>query len=468
MDLRYLFPYELVERGSKIIIYGLGVCGTEYIAQIEMTNWCTIVGVCDKYAQDNQCHYPRISVDELKKGTEYDYIVLAIVKEGVWYTAFQSLAEMGIDKSKIISRLNIENSNLSLKRDKKKSHEMTEQDKKVDDPLEILFVMRGGIGDGVMETALYEELVRMSPDVVIDVFGEPYFKYIYAAKKHVRHIINYHEEKTWNKNYDLVIEGSWGISVSHYNLERIFRKSPELYETVMKTIESMKFNALVNRVQIARIKKKDKFWLMGREGVWNISSKNIHVEFDEEYESTFNSLKLKKYITFNCGADMRRITENDEFPTKVWPAEYFEQLLILIKNSYPEYELIQLGTKDIKKIPNADRHILGKNMELVKYILRGSSLHIDDEGGLVHLATAFGTKCLVLFGPTPSDLLGYPQNINVCTNVCMGCFPLGKWNAKCLLGMKKPKCMYSLTPELVMEYVSGYLVSLNGLETKNE
>jgi ADP-heptose:LPS heptosyltransferase len=49
-------------------------------------------------------------------------------------------------------------------------------------------------------------------------------------------------------------------------------------------------------------------------------------------------------------------------------------------------------------------------------------MHIDDEGGLVHMATALGTKCAVLFGPTPVGIFGYEQNINICADTCKECF----------------------------------------------
>ena len=458
----YLFPFEFVDRNSKVIIYGLGKCGREYIAQIEETGWCRIVGVCDKYQINNPYEYESVSFEGLKNSTGYDYLILAIAKDGVYDEAYNALLKNGVDKKKIISRfIGVAKKN-DEKNDVKTERKLRGREK--NKSLEVLFIMRGGIGDGVMELALYEELIRMVPDMVIDVYGESYFKYIYSTKKNIRDFYDYHYEKYQNSNYDLVIEASWGVTILHCDLPKVLSKSNELYETILKTYEAMKSNALVNRVCMARLKSKDKFWLMGREGTWSISPQNIHVDLLDEYKTEFENLRLNKYITFNCGADMRRITEEDEFPTKVWPVGYFEELIKLINKRFPQYEIIQLGAKNTAKVNGASRHILGENMELVKHIVANSELHIDDEGGLVHLATAFGTKCIVLFGPTPKDLLGYPQNINLSTDVCRGCFPLGKWNAKCALGMRKPKCMYSLTPELVMEYAGRYLDSLSSID----
>ncbi len=457
--INYLFPFEYIERNSRVVIYGLGKCGREYISQIEETQWCEIVGLCDKYKKSHPYNYQSISVEELRDNNKYDYVIVAISSSGIWEEACEYLKDNGVREEKIISKSELMRNRPGMQPIVSNHDDSSELSAEGNCPLDTLFIMRGGIGDGVMETALYAELVRMAPNMIIDVYGEPYFSFLYSPKPNVRNVYNYHVDSVQYSDYDLVIEGSWGISISHCDLKRIHNQSQELYDTVMRTLEAMKNNALVNRVCMARLKGKDKFWLMSREGVWNISPKNIHVDLIEEYKKEFKKLGLKKYITFNCGADMRRINEPGEFPTKVWPVEYFEQLSVLVKERFPDYELVQLGSSNATKVDGADRHLLGMSMEAVEYIVANSTLHIDDEGGLVHLATALGTKCIVLFGPTPRDLLGYPQNINLCTGVCRGCFPLGKWNARCALGMQKPKCMYSITPELVMEHVADYLTS---------
>ena len=76
----------------------------------------------------------------------------------------------------------------------------------------------------------------------------------------------------------------------------------------------------------------------------------------------------------------------------------------------------------------------------------------------MHLATQFGTKCAVIFGPTPMHFYGYPQNINIvyegCCN-CMGSHP--DWAFECFRGLAEPECMYKVTPEIVMGRVRGYI-----------
>lgn len=114
----------------------------------------------------------------------------------------------------------------------------------------------------------------------------------------------------------------------------------------------------------------------------------------------------------------------------------------------------------VEKIENADVHLLGKNLELVKYILKNSLLHIDCEGGLVHLASQLGTKCVVLFGATDVDYYSYRQNINLVAEICTPCYMAWSSGSECLLKSKEPPCMLSITPQKVCEVTYNYLKSL--------
>lgn len=54
MKLDWLFPFEKIPMGSQILIYGAGELGQEYLRQIILTNYCTIVGFIDKAAKSYQ------------------------------------------------------------------------------------------------------------------------------------------------------------------------------------------------------------------------------------------------------------------------------------------------------------------------------------------------------------------------------------------------------------------------------
>lgn len=96
-------------------------------------------------------------------------------------------------------------------------------------------------------------------------------------------------------------------------------------------------------------------------------------------------------------------------------------------------------------------------MEEVKYVIKNALLHVDIEGGLVHLATNLGTKCVVLFGPTQVDIYGYPENINIVAPKCNGGYGLYDNAFRCAKDLDEPECMKALKPQLVMEHIVSYL-----------
>ena len=91
------------------------------------------------------------------------------------------------------------------------------------------------------------------------------------------------------------------------------------------------------------------------------------------------------------------------------------------------------------------------------HVLKNTLFHLDIEGGLVHIATQLGTKCIVLFGPTVKEYYGYEENINISVGTCHNCWGLYTDVNRCARGMAEPECMYSIQPELVMGYVDEYL-----------
>ena len=52
MKYTYLFPYEKIPQGSRIIIYGAGDVGQEYLQQMQITGYCSVIAFIDK-AYDN-------------------------------------------------------------------------------------------------------------------------------------------------------------------------------------------------------------------------------------------------------------------------------------------------------------------------------------------------------------------------------------------------------------------------------
>ena len=73
-----LFPFDQIEKGSKIVIYGAGDVGQLYFAEIEKTKYAEVVGWIDRAWEGlDYLDEPKISKSEILK-IDFDYIVIAI------------------------------------------------------------------------------------------------------------------------------------------------------------------------------------------------------------------------------------------------------------------------------------------------------------------------------------------------------------------------------------------------------
>lgn len=165
-------------------------------------------------------------------------------------------------------------------------------------------------------------------------------------------------------------------------------------------------------------------------------------------------VESQKYITIHDGIDSSQNISGRA--TKQWKWSHWNTLIKHIKLTYPEYKIIQLGSKSSREIDGIDESLIGETtLTEAFHLLSMSKLHIDGDSGLVHAASRMQVPCVVLWGPTPIEYYGYPQNINlkssVCSKACYGLQP--NWNDKCVLGFSSPKCMDEILPEQVMKAV---------------
>lgn len=458
MTICKVFPFEYVEKKSKVIIYGLGSYGKSYIEQVQATNWCEIIGVSDVDGSREVRDYPFFEIEKLHE-LNADYIVIAIAAIGVVNQIYRQLIGFGFSDSKIISTLS------RTGQDYRYELSVLRKIEKTADCLQILLDVTGGLGDCVVSLSMYEKITNILQNAEIDIrCRKAYGEALYTKKKFLRVIFD-DQDVVDVASYDLILRLEHGIKVVKYDEQKCNKYSPELnkkvqllketFEDISNDVQASQYRDLV-QVRRAIIKGWDRYRTLGQGDVFNLSADMVKIDLAEDYLSDYIELQMGKFITINRGADTRFLGDRQQI--KIWPLKYFEQLIPMFKERYPDYEVVQLGSNETEHINGVDRYIKGQNLEMVKYILKNSTLHFDCEGGLVHLATALGTKCAVVFGPTPIEYFGYPQNINIVVGKCHGCVYLRKdWYAECLRGEKEPECMYGITPEIVLEKISKYL-----------
>ncbi|OCG10409.1 hypothetical protein A9G24_10355 [Gilliamella sp. App6-5] len=198
-------------------------------------------------------------------------------------------------------------------------------------------------------------------------------------------------------------------------------------------------------------------------GYLNISGDNYKfvpsIFNDKEVLKAFG-LHEGKFITLNRGVDG---TNPHCESTKLYPLDYYNSLVKLIKSEFKEYKIVQLGVSAdrCQFIDDVDLNLVGKtSLNQLKAILKNSFLHIDGEGGMVHLRKSLnGSVSVVIFGPTSSNFYGYSNNVNISSNACpVSCEWINdNWASYCINKQNNHTCMKSIKPILIFEEIKKIL-----------
>ena len=344
----------------------------------------------------------------------------------------------------------------------------------------IAFTLSSLLGDCVISKKILNATIELAPDCIVDIIcvkeiHKVYAKAFYSDIKNLNLILLRDPNEFYKNNfqkYDLAfyVSGSGMVVVDHFNDQKLLALAPPLFQATVQIKEYYKENVkkigsagavYLRNYALSRILNKNCYDILSCNGALPIRDNKIPIQLLPKYKPEFDALKLNNYITIY--SDIERTTTRPKL--KTWPMRYLVEYVARMKKLLPTVEIIQCGGERDAEIENVDRHFLGVDLELTKYILANSLLNVGSEGGLVHLATALGTKCLVLFGFTPVSYYGYNQNINLVSGVCSPCINVVENGSgrTCMRGAKEPPCMLSHTPELVCEITCTYLKKF-GLE----
>lgn len=138
----------------------------------------------------------------------------------------------------------------------------------------------------------------------------------------------------------------------------------------------------------------------------------------------FNSSKEKQYVEEKLNSKNIYIVlaPGGNWAPKIWPAEYFNQLIKHLLNKYNnKLYIILVGSKKekekyknlvIKSINNEKIiDLMGFNLTQTCAFMKKSHLFIGNDSGLMHLAVAAKIPTIGLFGPT-NDKIYSPIGIN--------------------------------------------------------
>ncbi len=102
MQKGWVFPYDQVKKGSRIILYGAGRIGHDWKKQLDATGYCeTVLWVDTNYQnfEDQSGIFPPSQIAE----SDYDQILIAIGSRNAVRSILSLLYEMGITDSQIVT-----------------------------------------------------------------------------------------------------------------------------------------------------------------------------------------------------------------------------------------------------------------------------------------------------------------------------------------------------------------------------
>ena len=459
---RILFPYEQIKKDSIVVIWGANDYTRELIQQNNNTKYCRIISIVDDLGTFSEHDIEGVSIGTILPPIEsFDYLIVANIDRANDETILNELIRLNCPLSKVI--FNLREADI-------------EEKSVIDSRVRICAIITGGLGDYIIEKKAIMEIQKLDTNSVFfltteDLRKKDFLDTVFFDMQGV--YLTYENEKDIKQTeYDLVFRLDHIIHILYADVCSLRKKSESIYKFVDEWITNYDYIKEYNsripyesiiHVNRARLTKKDRYSIMASYTSLNIDGHDVPIGLKENYRRYYEQLNLPSvYITMNFGADAR---PDGLMQVKTWPVENYNALIELIKKDYPSIKIVQIGNRNTFKFAGVDVYAFDNNIETVKYILKNSSLHIDCEGGLVHLATQLGTKCAVLFGPTPAFYYGYEENINVLPRVCGECMGvIEEWYTHCILDDSYPaKCMLSLSPDYVKNRINKVLKEIEDL-----
>lgn len=94
---KYLFPYEMIPQGARVVLYGGGNVGRELARQIRWNRYCEIVAWVDEKAEELELD----SIECLME-LDYDYIIIGTTKLLAVEEIRKKIQELGVEERKVI------------------------------------------------------------------------------------------------------------------------------------------------------------------------------------------------------------------------------------------------------------------------------------------------------------------------------------------------------------------------------
>ncbi len=322
----------------------------------------------------------------------------------------------------------------------------------------ILIIRLSSLGDILLATPFLRSLKKQFPSLEIDMVIREEYADTIKLNSHIRKQFYFSRNDEVNKNLIL------NLSVENYDL-------------VIDLQNNFRSKKITNKLKTKTVKfdKKswDKFLLVN----FKINNLKTEPQIPVRYAATITNFKLDdKGIDLISNKPESELIINKSnligfcpgarHFTKRWLTEYFINLGNLL--SKKDYQIVLFGGKTdrgicreiVGKIPDAID--LSNNNDLLQTVsdMKQCLAVVCNDSGLMHVASATGTKVVAIFGSTVKEFGFAPYK---CDNLilennslsCRPCSHIGKDH--CPKGHFK--CMKEIKPDLVFNKVTSFILN---------
>jgi ADP-heptose:LPS heptosyltransferase len=466
---KFAFPIDDIKRGSNVIFYGAGDVGSQLLSFVRKTGYCNVLCTLDANAPEKQDYRTVVKKPEEIQGiapSDYDYVLICLYSRTLTAEAAKILSDCGVPAHKLVVFDNRQITHPSVK------IAITDDG---DNTFRIAIVSIGGLGDHIISCVLAQGIFDAAHGAArIDFYASKIG--IFQRLPFLNSVCSNTDRPDVN-DYDAVMSGGNFYFLEYVNLDKAKRLSQTLYDyfkdmlwCYKNVISEDETSASSKLLQYCKILGKNRYEQANIRGILPFDRKtklSFTVGLEEDAYLSSIGLKSGAYLTF-CD----KVHKLHPASTKMWPKDYFCELMKSIKKKYPDLPTVRIGDfGEDEEIDGTDMDLCCKtSFDEMAAVLKHSLLHVGNEGGLIHLRHHLcGLPSVCLFGPTSPQTYAYKENINLRTDALPGCSEGCEWIALmwlengCLLrndAQRPSLCMESLSPQAVFESIDKYLGTL--------
>ncbi len=305
--------------------------------------------------------------------------------------------------------------------------------------MKILLITLSNIGDAILTTGVLDGLKKKFPDSDIDVVTGVMAGDVFSSDNRVNEVIIYDKKAPFLKKAALFKQlkaRRYDFVVDLRNTLGAYLISRHVYKT--KNIKGHRY--IKHNTSLRAFFTKEELRQFKPRIIWSHA--------DEEY---IGSLKLQKYIVISPAA---------RSDTKSWPGGYFKELIALLRNHFPEIEIVLTAQGEDKEfcrqfvIDSKVKNLAGQtNIRELSVLISKACLVITNDSAALHAASSVNTPAIAVFGPTSETKYG---PLSAGSLVLRRHYPYSPCEkSQCMFGDKR--CLLSIKPEEVFNSAARFL-----------